>query len=145
MRRALVLTVMLAAAGCSSSSSEAVSTTTTAPVVMRLSIHALGEVVTWEGNCEVGEVRVTVADAEGTTIAIDTVSPSGEPGEPFEDCTTDPVEVPVPASGIYRVAVSGVGPTQAAWSAEGEFSAAEVTAGLVVTARSPLASSIAPA
>lgn len=141
----LVAAVALVVAGCSSSEPEAATTTTEAPVALVLSVHAMGGTVTWQGDCEVGEVRVTVADAEGTTLAVETVEPTGEPGEPFEDCTTDPVTVEVPAADIYRVGVSGVGPTQAAWSAEGEFSAEEVTSGLVVEARSPAASSVAPA
>ena len=140
-----MVVVALVVAGCSSSAPESATTTTEAPVVMSLQVHATGGAITWQFNCEPGEVRVSVADATGETLAIETVDPSGEPGEPFEDCTTDPVEVPVPAADIYRVSVSGVGPTQAAWSAEGEFSRAEVESGLVVTARSPAASSIAPA
>lgn len=136
--------VALVVAGCSSSSQEA-ATTTAAQVELVLTVHALGGAVTWQGDCEVGEVRVTVADGAGTTLAVETVEPTGVPGEPFGDCTTDPVAVPVPALDIYRVLVSGEGPLQAAWSAAGEFSRAEVVSGLVVEARSPLPSSLAPA
>lgn len=138
------LVAMLVLAGCSSGGGEA-ATTTTAGVELVLTVHALGGGVTWTGDCQVGEVRVTVADGSGTTLAIESVPMSGEPGEPFRDCTTDPAAVTVPVSEVYRLTVAGAGPLGAPWSASGEFRRDEVESGLVVTARSPLASEIAAA
>jgi len=134
------------AAGCSSGAG-AVATTSTAPTVgIPITVHALGGGVTWSGACDVGDLRVTVADGTGATLAVETVAPSGEaPADRFADCTTDPVVVDVPAAGFYRVAVSGAGPLGAAWSTSGEFAREEAAGGLLVTARSPGASELTAA
>lgn len=142
--RTLVAVLLLVVAGCSSGAGEAATTSTAATVGVPITVHALGGGVTWSGPCRVGEVRVTVADGSGETLAVETVAPSGEaPADRFGDCVTDPVVVDVPAAGVYRVAVAGAGPLGAVWSAAGEFSAVEAASGLVVTARSPGVSELA--
>ena len=113
---AVVIVLMLTGAGCGSSSGEDVATSTTEAVALRLTVHALGGGVTWTGECDVGDVRVTLADGSGTTLAVEMLPLSGTAGaDRFADCTTDTATVAVPPSPVYRLTVAGAGPLDAPW------------------------------
>ena len=127
----IVGAAMLLVAGCSSGGDETTATTTPLIDVKIVLADIAGQVITNPSfECNLAQPRVTVADDQGTTVAVATLP--NDPGEINRDqgtpyCITQPATVQVPESDFYTFTLVGD-----RWSATGDFSADEVERGLVV-------------